>query len=404
MSSCDFLPSKEQIEFLAEAVRSTEPVDGLTHEFYRYPARFSPKFAKATIEVFSRPQDTVIDPFMGGGTVIVEAAISGRRPVGLDISPLATFITKVKTTPMPDRDLELVEEWYSRLYPLLNIRSFVERPEQWITEGYQRNINEKRTWRIRKLLELALSHVEELSTQVSRQFARCLLLKTGQWALDCRESIPKVQEFRKQLSMNLELMIRGIREFTRAFGDENISTTRESRYSPTCLNRSAIGIETDPIIKGLPKAKLVVTSPPYPGVHVLYHRWQVRGRRETPAPFWMADCTDGRGESFYTLGNRKQKNLLTYFDSLNKCFSSLAKVVAKNCLLVQLVAFSDPTNQLNRYLSVLERCGFSEIVLGIPRASNDGRIWRCIPNRKFYALRKSEIPTTREVFLLHRLQ
>jgi hypothetical protein len=42
------------------------------------------------------------------------------------------------------------------------------------------------------------------------------------------------------------------------------------------------------------KAKLIVTSPPYPGVHVLYHRWHVDGRRETPAPYWIAGCNDGQ--------------------------------------------------------------------------------------------------------------
>ncbi len=46
---------------------------GLTHGFYRYPARFSPQFARSAIEAFTEPLDTVLDPFMGGGTSAVEA-------------------------------------------------------------------------------------------------------------------------------------------------------------------------------------------------------------------------------------------------------------------------------------------------------------------------------------------
>ena len=50
---------------LIEAARDLEPVTGLTHNFYRYPARFSPRFVRAAIETFSVPCDLVLDPFLG---------------------------------------------------------------------------------------------------------------------------------------------------------------------------------------------------------------------------------------------------------------------------------------------------------------------------------------------------
>ena len=37
------------------------PINGLTHRFYRYPARFSPAFAAACIEAYSKPGDVVLD-------------------------------------------------------------------------------------------------------------------------------------------------------------------------------------------------------------------------------------------------------------------------------------------------------------------------------------------------------
>ena len=57
--------------FLA-ALHSSKPVKGLTHGFYLYPARFPPEIARSVISNFSRPGDAVLDPFMGGGTSIVE--------------------------------------------------------------------------------------------------------------------------------------------------------------------------------------------------------------------------------------------------------------------------------------------------------------------------------------------
>src|SRR5207249_2931986 len=52
------------------------------------------------------------------------------------------------------------------------------------------------------------------------------------------------------------------------------------------------------------KVQLVLTSPPYPNVHVLYHRWQVEGRRETSAPYWIAGQSDGATLSYYIMGSR----------------------------------------------------------------------------------------------------
>ena len=94
---------RAKAEFL-DAVLNREPVAGLTHDFYRYPARFSPQFVRAAIKAFTQPGDIVLDPFMGGGTTLVEARVMGRRAIGVDISQLATFIARVKTTPLFDRD------------------------------------------------------------------------------------------------------------------------------------------------------------------------------------------------------------------------------------------------------------------------------------------------------------
>jgi len=74
-----------------------ETITGLTHDFYRYPARFSPQFAKAVIEAFTRPGEVVLDPFMGGATTLVEAQALGRIGIGLDVNELACFIARVKT-------------------------------------------------------------------------------------------------------------------------------------------------------------------------------------------------------------------------------------------------------------------------------------------------------------------
>ena len=277
---------------LFNAIQDQNPVSGLTHNFYKYPARFAPSFARQAILSFTEPGDLVYDPFMGGGTSLVEARSLGRRAAGTDISSLAVFLSQSKTLRLTDGQLQRVARWGARLIPRLNVQGRSERPDEWIASGYQRNISDNLTWRIRKLLEIALNDLNSLSAEAEKRFARCVLLRAGQWAFDCREDVPPVQEFRQRLTMFLEEMIAGARQF--AAEVKRAGNAPE----PVCLHRSATGVEEDGRLRALGIPALVLTSPPYPGVHVLYHRWQILGRRETPAPFWIAGTLDGAGASF----------------------------------------------------------------------------------------------------------
>jgi DNA modification methylase len=56
---------------IIEFFQSKHQVEGLTHNFYRYPARFAPEFAREVILEFSRKGDVVLDTFMGGGTDVI---------------------------------------------------------------------------------------------------------------------------------------------------------------------------------------------------------------------------------------------------------------------------------------------------------------------------------------------
>ncbi len=168
-----------------------------------------------------------------------------------------------------------------------------------------------------------------------------------------------------------------------------------------CLQRSAAGLETEAKIKKLQRPKLILTSPPYPGVHVLYHRWQVDGRKETPAPFWIANRLDGSGESYYTLGNRKYPGLKTYFDNLEAAFKSMAALADDDTNIVHVVAFADPSWQLPRYVAAAHAAGLSERLLpGID--GPDGRLWRRVPGRRWYADQRGATASAHEVVLFFK--
>ena len=79
---------------------------GATRAVYSYPAKFQAHLPAELIRLFSRPGDLVADPWAGGGTTLLEAMLQSRRSVGVDLSPFACLIARVKTTPIPRADAE----------------------------------------------------------------------------------------------------------------------------------------------------------------------------------------------------------------------------------------------------------------------------------------------------------
>ena len=373
-------------------------ISGYSHDFYKYPARFPPSFARQIIEVFTEKNDLVIDPYMGGGTTLVEANVLGRRAVGIDISSLATFISRVKTYLFSEKELGEISQWLYAIQPKLNIHLKVDRPSIWIKEGYQRNINGRYIWRVRKTIELMLNEISNLSNPKYQDFCRCLLLRTAQWAIDCRSEIPSVSKFRNRSLQFLSEFSIGALQFAEAVkNNEKHFLENESRRIQ-CVNSSSDKINN--LIHEPPK--LILTSPPYPGVHVLYHRWQVHGRKETPSPFWIAGCKDGHGESFYTMGGRTDYGISKYFTDIERSFRTIYNLSDKNTFIVQVIAFSEPDKQFDRYLNIMKRIGFLEE--RFPKLSNseDGRLWRSVPNRKWYTAKKDLLTSSNEVVLFHR--
>lgn len=84
-------------QVLADALRREGPVDRVTHGFHTWPAGLHPDAARDLVQAL--PGRTVLDPFCGGGTVLVEAVLAGRAAVGRDLSRIALRIARGRATP-----------------------------------------------------------------------------------------------------------------------------------------------------------------------------------------------------------------------------------------------------------------------------------------------------------------
>lgn len=378
---------------LRAAALDSNLVEGLTHELYRHPARFAPTFAKAAITTLSKPGDLVLDPYMGGGTTVVEAMAAGRRVIGSDVNSLAVFITQVKTTPLSKGDREAVRKWARKTSKKMTSRYSRSKIEYLFDDRRTINLDLPRARYIKKAVAIGIDRLDELPSRKAGAFARCLILKTAQWALDNRKRPTPLSEFRERFIDNAELMTKAIEELGKVFRDRDILLS----------NRKLLEVKAEDLISAAPFEKkhrivdLVVTSPPYPGIHMLYHRWQVNGRRESPAPYWIADCQDGEAPSFYTFGPRENPDC--YFQNLHDSLVGIRKLMKTGAHIVQMVAFSEARKQQKRFLATMEATGFEEVNSTGKRRS---RIWRSVPNRKWHANFIGKTGASREVVLIHQ--
>ncbi len=70
------------------------------YKMHRYFARRPHNVFEYLIKHYTRPGDIVLDPFCGGGVTVVESLRARRRVIGVDLNPMAAFITRMEVTPV----------------------------------------------------------------------------------------------------------------------------------------------------------------------------------------------------------------------------------------------------------------------------------------------------------------
>lgn len=130
-----------------------EDTKELTHSIHNYPAVMVYPISRNILSIVGKYQDidSLLDPFMGSGTVLLEGVLAGVRNVyGNDLNPLAYRITKAKTTVIKE-DLNSVkkliiddiEQSYNKYQNVLdNVRGYVDQSGYDITA----KVNSKGDW------------------------------------------------------------------------------------------------------------------------------------------------------------------------------------------------------------------------------------------------------------------
>lgn len=245
----------------------------ITHSYYTYPAKFIPQLASRLINLYSKPLDIIIDPFMGSGTTMVESLINNRLCIGVDINEIAYLVAKVKTMPL---NLNLLYKEYNQIRQTLNFNNnqsllnfqAKEEEEDLLKKAEQVIPNNEKIdyWfksKQKKELSVILYSIFQIENKDIKDFflvAFAQILKTA--SIWLQKSIKPTRDKNKKetdcyiLFLNqVEKMIQKHQQYNTMLNDK-ILTNPDVYINISCGDSRFLPIEES-------KGNLIITSPPY---------------------------------------------------------------------------------------------------------------------------------------------
>lgn len=240
-----------------------------THLIHSYPAKLLaniPYFFLAT-DTLCPANGTVLDPFCGTGTVLLEAALTGRKSLGADANPLAELIAGVKTVYI--RREVLLETLNLVLKRAKKYRRLVTHPEAiavWYSPNslrqltnLQRAISDIEDEQQQKFFELCFSGV---ARKVS--FADPSISVPVHWNPERFSSNPqRMEEVRKKLESLQTVNVYDKFESVSKANIDRVASLRDkisNGVSTKIVSNDArkLGLADDSV-------DMILTSPPYAG-------------------------------------------------------------------------------------------------------------------------------------------
>lgn len=244
-----------------------------THTLHPYPAKFIPQIPRALIENLSHEGETVADIFSGSGTALVEGMLMGRSVVGVDANPLACLISRAKTARISKDDvavlLELVEV-------VLSLRSMlVDSQLRFVTQGHGVSADipqDKETldfWFMPHVVEELglikglINRLPEPAKLIAKVCFSSIIV-----AVSKQDSDTRYVRREKNIPVG-DTLLRFARAVKKNVERSTIFSERVDPHVTSLVIHSNVLDKPD-----MPRADLVVTSPPYPNAYSyhLYHR------------------------------------------------------------------------------------------------------------------------------------
>jgi len=300
----------------------------LTHSLHPYPAKFPPQLPKKILQRFVEKKSTVLDPFCGSGTTLVEARILGHNAIGVDINALSSLLSKVKATPLSNQELGFVKLFidsitdYSLQWnffrPKIEIKNIVG-----LDHWFQRNVAEELT----QILNL----IEKQKNNNVKDFLK-IVLSSIVVRVSNQESDTRFAAKNKNIPNNFtfELFISRAMEYYAKIANYSKHVNKHGflkLFNADSRNLSMLKDESIDII---------ITSPPYANTYdyYLYHKFR---------KLWLdLDVNYARDNE---IGSRREYSSLKkspqkWTNDLEKCFAEMYRLLKKDCLAFVVIGDS----------------------------------------------------------------
>lgn len=297
---------------------------GGVHGIHPYPAKFIPQVPGQLLDLFHPVVGgAVLDPFCGSGTTLVECQRRGIASFGIDLNPIATLISRVKTEP-PEQEIATVA---ARLVADAASASNgalpdIPRLDHWFTHGAStaltkltRVMAELEDGRVHDALRVALSRI---IIRVSRQES------DTRYAAVARS----VEE-----SDVYTAFVESARALDQAFQAEAGDLFRQRAVSDV-LRKDTLTVTPDDLPHSF---GLIITSPPYPNAYEywLYHKYRMYWLGEDPLAVRAAEI--GSRPHYF---KRNPATPDSFREQMAKCFDLFRQVTVPTSLVCMLVGRS----------------------------------------------------------------
>ena len=248
-----------------------------THSIHPYPAKLLvhiPHFFLNN-EVLSKKGDTVLDPFCGSGTVLLESILSHRNSFGVDSNPLARLISKVKTSNLDSKLLSKTLENIERNYKIIDTNYIPDVVN--INYWYSKDVQIKLASLLQIIKDLSNTHCIDFFLLCFSVCARKVSLADPRVSVPVRLKVDQYSEnhpFRsKTESLIKELDSPNVIKKFVEIATNNIKRTKNSNFDNYNSHSQVIGVDARNITKSTDSetklssnsVDLVITSPPYAG-------------------------------------------------------------------------------------------------------------------------------------------
>ncbi len=338
----------------------------LTHAIVSYPAKFIPQVVRYAINIYTKENDWIIDPFAGSGTVGVEAYLCKRNAVLLDLNLLLNHIMPLKVYRGKER---LSKGQLCELLDGMQDNAKHRFQPSWSNVDY---------WYAPEILEL-LSHywgfIHSIEQNVYTGIIKSALLKVSKNFSYTEHRTPKLARSKRKLAAIEELLSENWREQLKEIVyDHSFKTLRSINDFVTLTQHHRNQIDfrggVDSSYVDVPReCDALITSPPYLQAQEyirstkLYLYWlghtdeEIQELSRLEIPYRKADRV------IHTETLDKVRNKLTRADLLNRLDSYFCHTI--NAL----------ENSMNRLKPNVSAC----IFVGNPRI--DGitvELWRIL--------------------------